>query len=403
MQDAAESDGPDVPAVAGDPPLIAHVIYGLKTGGVENGLVNLINHMPAERYRHVIVCITDYSDFRLRIRRGDVECYALHKPPGKVPGFYVKLWTLLRRLRPRIVHTRNLATLMAQVPAMLAGAPIRIHGEHGRDMGDLDGRNVKYQRIRRLVRPCVHQYIALSKDLERYLIEKIGVSPQRLAQIYNGVDTELFHPSRPHRAPLPAANLGGTGTIIVGTVGRMQAVKDQVTLVRAFICLLERRTDLRRRLRLVIVGDGALRAPALELVKDAGLLDLAWLPGERADIADILRGLDVFVLPSLAEGISNTILEAMASGVPIVATRVGGNPELVEDGRTGTLVPADDPPAMARAIALYADDAERRAAHGAAGRAAAEARFSLGAMVRAYMGVYDRLLRAAPRRPGGRR
>src|SRR6266478_6770190 len=164
MQDAAESDGPDVPAAAGDPPLIAHVIYGLKIGGVENGLVNLINHMPAERYRHAIVCITDYSDFRLRIRRSDVECYALHKPPGKVPGFYVKVWRLLRRLRPRIVHTRNLATLMAQVPAMLAGAPIRIHGEHGRDMGDLDGSNVKYQRIRRLVRPCVHQYIALSKD-----------------------------------------------------------------------------------------------------------------------------------------------------------------------------------------------------------------------------------------------
>src|SRR6266850_3723323 len=119
-------------------PLIAHVIYGLKTGGVENGLVNLINHMPADRFRHAIVCLTDYSDFRLRIRRADVECYALHKPPGKVPGFYVKVWKLLRHLRPHIVHTRNLTALATQVPAMLAGAPVRIHGEHGRDMDDLD-------------------------------------------------------------------------------------------------------------------------------------------------------------------------------------------------------------------------------------------------------------------------
>src|SRR5947199_9523190 len=108
-------------------PLIAHVIYGLKTGGVENGLVNLINHMPAERYRHAIVCITDYSDFRLRIRRAGVECYALHKPPGKVPGFYVKVWKLLRQLRPSIVATRNLPALAPQAPSTLPRDPRRTH------------------------------------------------------------------------------------------------------------------------------------------------------------------------------------------------------------------------------------------------------------------------------------
>jgi sugar transferase (PEP-CTERM/EpsH1 system associated) len=381
-------------------PLIAHVIYGLKTGGVENGLVNLINHLPAGRYRHAIVCITDYSDFRQRIQRADVACYALHKPPGKVPGFYVKVWKLLRQLRPRIVHTRNLTTLAVQVPARLAGVPARIHGEHGRDMGDLDGSNMKYQRIRRLMRPFVHQYIALSQDLERYLVSKIGVAPERLTQIYNGVDTELFHPARARRVSLPVSEFADPGTIVVGTVGRMQAVKDQLTLVRAFIHLLELRTDLRQRLRLVIIGEGALRAPAIDLLTRAGVLDLAWLPGERSDIAEIMQGFDVFVLPSLAEGISNTILEAMATGLPIIATRVGGNPELVEEDRSALLVPADDPRAMAEAIAVYADDAAKRKQHGAAGRAAAEARFSLGAMVRAYMDVYDRILSAyAPERP----
>jgi sugar transferase (PEP-CTERM/EpsH1 system associated) len=373
-------------------PLIAHVIYGLKTGGVENGLVNLINHMPADRFRHAIVCLTGYSDFRLRIRRADVECYALHKPPGKVPGFYVKVWKLLRHLRPHIVHTRNLTALATQVPAMLAGVPVRIHGEHGRDMADLDGSNVKYQRVRRLIRPFVHQYIALSQDLERYLVDKIGVAPHRLTQIYNGVDTQLFHPALPRHGPLPVPGFAGRDTVVVGTVGRMEAVKDQVTLVRAFVRLLELRADLRDRLRLVIIGAGALRAPALNLLRQAGALDLAWLPGERTDIPKLMRGLDVFVLPSLAEGISNTILEAMATGLPIVATRVGGNPELVEEGRTALLVPADDPEAMAAAIASYADDAGKRAQHGALARARAEARFSLDAMVRAYTGVYDRVL-----------
>ena len=145
---------------------------------------------------------------------------------------------------PSIVHTRNLTTLAVQVPAMLAGAPARIHGEHGRVMGDLDGSNVKYQRIRRVMRPFVHQYIALSEDLERYLIEKVGVAPQRLKQIYNGVDTELFRPAQPRRELLPVADFAAPDTVVIGTVGRMEAVKDQLTLVRAFVRLLERRTDM---------------------------------------------------------------------------------------------------------------------------------------------------------------
>lgn len=382
-----------VPSAARTAPLIVHVIYGLKTGGVENGLVNLINHLPAERYRHAIVCITDYSDFRLRIRRPDVECYALHKPPGKVPGFYVNVWRLLRRLRPQIVHTRNLTTLITQVPAMLAGVPVRIHGEHGRDMLDLDGSNVKYQRVRRMMRPFVHEYIALSRDLEAYLVSKIGVARPRLTQIYNGVDIEIFRPAQPRRADLPVEGFAAADSVIVGAVGRLQAVKDQVTLVRAFVRVLERRPDFRSRLRLAIIGDGALRQPCLEILTQAGREHLAWLPGERDDVARLMQGFDVFVLPSLAEGISNTILEAMATGLPIVATRVGGSPELVDEGRTALLVPADDPPAMATAIESYADDASMRAQHGRAGRALAEARFSLPVMVRGYLEVYDRAQR----------
>src|SRR5499425_220382 len=377
-----------VPSAARTAPLIVHVIYGLKTGGVENGLVNLINHLPVERYRHAIVCITDYSDFRLRIRRPDVECYALHKPPGKVPGFYVEVWRLLRRLRPQIVHTRNLTTLITQVPAMLAGVPVRIHGEHGRDMLDLDGSNVKYQRVRRMMRPFVHEYIALSRDLEAYLVNKIGVARPRLTQIYNGVDTEVFRPAQPRRADLPVEGFAAADSIIVGAVGRLQAVKDQVTLVRAFAHVLERRPDLRSRLRLAIIGDGALRQPCLEILAQAGRGELAWLPGERTDVARLMRGFDVFVLPSLAEGISNTILEAMATGLPIVATRVGGNVELVRDGLTGCLLEPRNVQALAEALARYLGDRARAQAHGAAGRERAVSEFGLERMLAAYTELY---------------
>jgi glycosyltransferase involved in cell wall biosynthesis len=141
-----------------------------------------------------------------------------------------------------------------------------------------------------------------------------------------------------------------------------------------------------------MVGEGPLRRQAQQLLEEAGVGDLAWLPGERHDVPDILRGLDCFVLPSLAEGISNTILEAMASGLPVIATRVGGNPELVCEGESGELVPVGDADALASALIAYAKNPQRAVAAGQTGRATVERRFSMQAMVGAYRGLYDALL-----------
>jgi sugar transferase (PEP-CTERM/EpsH1 system associated) len=372
-------------------PLVAHVVLRFDTGGLENGVVNLINHMPVEAYRHAVIALTSITDFRKRIARADVEFIALDKPAGHALKVYPQLYRLFRRLRPAIVHSRNLAALEVVVPAWAAGVPLRIHGEHGRDVGDLDGSNRKYQWVRRAYRPFVNRYVALSKDLENYLTDRVGVSAAAVAQIYNGVDVQRFTPAAA-RAPIAGCPFADPDLFLAGTVGRMQAVKDQTLLARAFIAALEHAPELRSRLRLVMVGDGPLRHEAQRLLDAAGLAALAWLPGERSDIPDILRGLDAFVLPSLAEGISNTILEAMASGLPVIATRVGGNPELVTDGLTGVLVPAADLRPMAEALVDYARHPERARAAGRAGRAEAERRFSLQAMVAAYRDLYDRLL-----------
>ena len=154
----------------GRPALIVHVIHALRMGGLENGLVNLINRMPASRYRHAVVCLTDHDRFAERLERDDVELIALHKRPGKDPGLYGRLWRALRRLRPDIVHTRNLGALEAQfVAALAAPRARRVHGEHGWDMSDLGGSNVRYRWLRRLARPWVHVWIPLSGDLERNL------------------------------------------------------------------------------------------------------------------------------------------------------------------------------------------------------------------------------------------
>ncbi|MCC9000005.1 MAG: TIGR03088 family PEP-CTERM/XrtA system glycosyltransferase [Candidatus Contendobacter sp.] len=369
---------------------MAHIIHRLDYGGLENGLVNLINRLPPERYRHAIICLTDFNpDFRRRIQQPGIEVYALHKRTGHDWGLYGRCWSLLRRLRPAIVHTRNLASLEMQVPALLAGVKARVHGEHGWDC-DPALMNPRHHRLRRWLRPVVGHYIALSGEIATYLETDVGVAPERMGRIINGVDTQRFYPGR-DRSPLPA-NFAPPGTFVIGTVGRLERVKDQPNLVRAFIHLMQTVPDARDRLRLVIVGDGSLRTEIERLLAEAHVLGQVWLAGSRDEAPELLRSLDLFVLPSQAEGISNTILEAMACGLPVVATEVGGNAELVVEGETGRLVPAHDPAALAAAIHSYVDDPDRMRAHGAAGRRQIEARFSLEAMVAAYRAVYDALI-----------
>jgi glycosyltransferase involved in cell wall biosynthesis len=148
------------------------------------------------------------------------------------------------------------------------------------------------------------------------------------------------------------------------------------------------------RARLVIVGEGPARAVCLGLLQQAGLAHLAWLPGERHDIADIMQAFDVFVLPSKNEGISNTILEALASGLPVIATAVGGNVELVETGVNGMLVQPGDVAGMAQALLGYLDAPARIAEHGRTARRLAEQRYSIPVMAEAYAAVYDQTLQS---------
>jgi len=366
---------------------IVHIVHRFDTGGMENGMVNLFNTLPPGRYRHTVIALTDFSDFRHRITAQRVDFYALNRPPGHGMGWTLRLWKLLRKLKPDLIHTRNLAALEAQFVATAAGFRATVHGEHGRDVFDLYGKNWKYNLLRRAARPFVSNYIAVSRDLESWLRTVIGVPPRKLHQIYNGVDSRKFHP---RTGPRP--EFAHPESIVFGSVGRMAEVKDYPLLTRAFIQLMRQQPERAARARLAIVGDGPTREVCLDLLQGAGLAHLAWLPGARDDIADIMQALDVFVLPSKNEGISNTILEAFASGLPVIATEVGGNVELVEDGVNGLLVQPGDLAGMVQALLFYLDTPARIAEHGHTARRQAEQRFSIPAMAEAYAAVYDKTL-----------
>jgi sugar transferase (PEP-CTERM/EpsH1 system associated) len=373
-----------------------HVVFSFDVGGLENGVVNLINHMPGDRFRHIVVALTRCAfGFSKRITREDVEFVSLDKSPGHAIKLYPRLYRLFRDYRPAVVHTRNLAALEAVVPARAAGVPVRVHGEHGWDVSDPQGTQRKFQLMRRLYRPFVDRYVALSRHLSCYLTEAVGVPAARVERICNGVDTVRFHPGPEGRSRLDGCPFGAPDEVLIGTVGRLQAVKDQRSLVRAFAHLVAQRAPGAERLRLAIAGEGPIQEQLEAEILAGGIGTRVWLGGARADVPEVMRSLDVFVLPSLAEGISNTILEAMASGLPVVATAVGGNPELVEHRRTGTLVPPADYVALADALAPYIADPLLRRRHGEAGRRRVEAEFSLDHMVDRYVALYQTLIDAA--------
>lgn len=381
------------------PPLVVHLIYRLDFGGLETLVVECINRMPADKYRHAVVCLTDYTDFSQKIQRADVTLHALHKPAGLGLQTHRKLWRLLRSLRPAILHTYNLGTIEYALTAAMAGVPVRVHAEHGREASDPDGRNRKHNLLRRLLIPVIDRFVPVSADLSRWLAQVIGVPDAKNSLIHNGVDTNRFAPAA-NRAAITHPAGWPADSFVIGTVGRVQDVKNHAGLVDAFIRLQQLHPDKKNRLRLAIVGDGPLLPLLRQKVQAAGLGDAVWLPGARTDIAGIMQTFSVFAMSSIAEGTPVTVLEAMATALPVVATRVGGIPEVVLDAQTGRLVPAGDSEALANALATYLLQPDLAARHGDAGRLRIEKNNSIAAMVLSYTQLYDSLLKAKTKTTG---
>jgi sugar transferase (PEP-CTERM/EpsH1 system associated) len=365
-----------------------HVIPTLRTGGLEKMLLRLITDL-ADEFEHVVVTPSRHGSLTPAFSKvAHVVPLGESRAPDRWTALRMAL--LFRALRPRIVHSRNWTCIDAIIGARVAGVRTVIHGEHGRDATDADGRNPVRRRIRRALALLVTEFTAVSRDLARWLVEDVGVPARKVRHIPNGVDTECFAPRRPeaarHTLDVPAC------AAVIGTVGRLDPVKDHVGLIRAFAAVIPGRNAF-----LLIAGEGPCRRRIEDTVRELGVGDRVRVLGERDDIPAVLNALDLFVLPSLGEGMSNAVLEAMATGLPVLATRVGGNSELVVDNVTGSLVPRGSLEAMVEAMRRYLDHPELMRAHGKAGRIRVEAEFALATTFGAYRDLYHRHLFAAPR------
>ena len=371
---------------------VVHVLDSLAVGGMENGVVNVVN-ATREQARHTVVTMSGRGALSERLPVS-VPVHCIGKRAGIDLGAVLRLSRLVRRLRPDVIHSRNWGAVDAVVAARLAGVGTVVHGEHGREAADPRGLDPRRNRLRRLLAPLVSRFVTVSLDLRRWLLTTVGIPAHKVVTIHNGVDTARFSPGDSSEA---REALGvPSGATVVGTIGRLDPVKDQVGLVEAFSELAESGSTA----ILAIVGEGPSRCSLEGQIRRRGLSQRVRLLGERRDVPTLLRAFDVFVLPSRAEGMSNTILEAMATGLPVVATDVGGNPELIDPEATGRLVPPGDPHALGAALRAYVADSYLRRSQGKAGRERVLQHFSLDRMAQAHMALYGSLCRA--RQTGGR-
>ena len=350
---------------------VVHVLHSFSTGGMEKGIASLVQATKDE-IEHIIICISQTGRSEELLPAG-TKVISLGKSAGNSIGFIIKLAKVLKDLKPDVVHTRNWGGLDGVLAARLAGISAVVHGEHGWGVVDPDGLKLKRVLIRRFISVLIKEYTCVSKQMVHWLYNDIGVK-KTVTQIYNGVDFERYSPSE--------ENNDTKAGMIIGIVGRLDPIKDHPTLFKAFQTVRKKIPDV----ELFVVGDG----PEREKLEGIAVRGITFL-GNRRDIPELLRTMDVFVLSSLNEGISNTILEAMATALPVVASNVGGNPELVTDGITGRLFEPGDSEVLAEILIDYCQDPDKRKAHGMEARKTVMNQFSMDKMIDQYKKVWKRI------------
>ena len=363
---------------------IVHVVENLDRGGLERTVVDLIASQRDAGHECRVICLFKLGLLARELLASGVRVDACGKRPGLDLRALRRARALIRQSPDAVIHTHN---AMAHYYAVLAslGLPVkcRINTRHG--MGGRTRSGRQEWLYRQSLRGTDYAVAVCEAARQRFAAD--GMRPRRaLLSVPNGIRLERFRPADDVARQSLVAELGlPTGSRIIGTVGRLQPVKDHALLLRAFAKVRVQVPEA----ALVIVGDGPLRAALEAQAEQAGLSDAVRFMGDRHDVPRLLTGMEVFALTSTSEGYSVALLEACASSLPIVATDVGGNREIVRHGINGRLVPSGDTAAIATALIALLRGGEQAAAMGRAGYAWAQAEASFHTMAERYHGLYD--------------
>jgi len=361
---------------------ILHVLPSLEIGGMETALIHLINGLDPTLFENFIYCFDSQNakePLQDRLHNPDIPIFKFYKGDGIAYGLPWRISRILKNENIDIIHTRNFAALLyGAIAARFTTTPSVISDIRGHLPDD---QGAKAKRLSFLI----SQFVTVSNDLKNILIEKYKIPGNKIRTIYNGVIER--QPTTPAQSTRTRLGLGPEN-FVIGTVGRLEPVKDYGTLVRASQPILQENSAA----RLLFVGDGSQRAALEKLAQELGIASQTIFTGYQHEVDIFLPAMDVFILTSISEGISNVLLEAMTHAIPIVATAVGGNPEIVVGDETGFLVPVGDVLALTEKIRHFADTPDLRQKMGAAGRRRVQQQFSMQQMIAAYQHLYISLL-----------
>jgi len=362
---------------------ILYLITELNVGGAEKALARIVAHLNRDRYDALVACLHEPGLVADEIRAAGSRVVNLDMRSRTDLRVIYRLFKLLRQERVQIIHSYLFhANLLARLVGKLARVPIIISSERTMEM---EGR-IRLL-LNRLTSPLADRVIAVARRVRDFAVKSIGVPSEKLVVIYNSVEISEYQGGVDVARIREELEIDPAHTV-VGTVSRLDEAKGIRYFLQAVPEVLIRNSEV----SFLIVGDGSQRRELERLARDLGIESRVIFAGYRPDVVKMLAIMDVFVLPSLYERFPNAVLEAMAIAKPVVATRVGGTPEAVEDGVTGLLVPPRDPKALAEAIIALLQDRERAEAMGRAGRERVERYFSAERMVQETEALYEELI-----------
>lgn len=358
---------------------VLHLCESSDTGGAESVLVSLVESLDKSCYKSV-VCLLSDGWLKTQLDKRQIETIVIPQPRSFDLVWLFRLYRLLRDRTIHVMHSHEFATnVYASLLSRVTGIPV-VTTAHGKNYyAEKWRRRAAYRFVARQ-----SVMVAVSSDLKRFLAQRVGIPTGRIRVVHNGIDLSRYKVQE--RSHTVRAELGiSTGQPIIGTVGNLFAVKGQTYLLRACKTV----ASIYPNFVLLVAGEGEQLGPLEKEASDLGISGNVRFLGFRDDVPSLLQAMNVFVLPSLSEGLPLSVLEAFALQKPVVATNVGGIPEIVQDGATGYLVPPRNPEALAEKIIMFLRNPQMAANMGRAGRKKVEDDFSLEKMVREYQALYE--------------
>lgn len=367
-------------------PGLSHVVNSLNPGGAERLVIQMSREFSQD-YDVQVICLDTPGTWAGELRNHGVPVHALWRQPGFDVSLPVKLKRHFQRQRTHIIHAHQCtAWFYAALSRVSYSAPRLLLQEHGRFYPEVENRKRAFVN-RAVIRKLTHRFVAVSRDVRDRLVRYEGLDSEQIEVIYNGVAASPRLTSSERM--LLRGQLGFSATdFVVGTVGRFDPIKNLPMLVSSLAAAAQQIATVRG----LLVGDGSELSELTAHIARHGLSQRVRLTGFRSDARRLVQCLDLFVLSSVSEGTSVALLEAMAAGVPVATTEVGGNPEVVLRGKTGWLVPSNSIEALARTIIDAAVDPAQRNRFALAGQQRFKEQFSWARMIESYRQCYNQLL-----------